>query len=282
MLQKLGNLNRPYDGPAPEGTHALENDGHYVLRGEFSPAEVARLRDEILGVYKRYPAEMRAGSRTPSAGEMYRYEMFNRSALCQAAIARPAILAILEPLLGCDFHAITCTAWQNPPGLEVAPWGQQWHVDGGPHVPRSADVPWPDAIPYPIFVVAAQIYLQDVALADGPTGALPGSHKSGQLPPHERMWDLDLTYEGRRGVPHIVKAGDVGFFVSDVWHRRMPLGPGAAGRFFLQTNFGRREIAQRVLPTERVNFTNADARARARTERERQLIGLHEQGFYDG
>ena len=282
MLQKLGNLNRPYDGPAPEGTHALENDGHYVLRGEFSPEEVAHLREEILAVYKRYPAEMRSGSRTPSAGEMYRYEMFNRSALCQQAIARPAILALLEPLLGCDFHAITCTAWQNPPGLEIAPWGQQWHVDGGPHVPRPAGVPWPDAIPYPIFVVAAQIYLQDVALADGPTAALPGSHKSGQLPPHERMWDIDLTYDGRHGVPHIVKAGDVGFFVSDVWHRRMPLGPGAAGRFFLQTNFGRREIAQRVLPTARVNFTNAESRARARTERERQLIGLHEQGFYDG
>lgn len=282
MLQKLENFFRPYRGPAPEGTRALEQNGHYVLRGEFSAEEIARLRDDILDVYERYPPDPRAGSNTPARAAMFRYEMFNRSALCQQALARPAILAILEPLLGNDCHAINCTAWRNPPGSEHAPRGQEWHIDGGPHVPRPDGVPWPILIPYPIFVVATHIYLQDCNLADGPTAVLPGSHTSGRMPPHERVWDLDLTYRGKGLEVHVAKAGDVGFFVSDAWHRRLPPAPTCAGRFFLQTNYGRRDIAQRILPTEMVNHANAEARERAKTARERQLIGLHPPVFYDG
>jgi hypothetical protein len=62
----------------------------------------------------------------------------------------------------------------------------------------------------------------------------------------------------------------------------MPPAPDCAERFFLQTNFGRRDIAQRVFPTGVVNHTNEAARERARTLREQQLIGLHPPVFYDG
>jgi hypothetical protein len=282
VLKKVNNVNLPHVGPAPEGSHAIERDGSYLLRGEFAPDEITRLREEIIDVYRRYPPDMRAGASTPERAEMFRYEMFNRSALCQQAIARAAVLEILAPILGHDFHAISCTSWRNPPGNAHAPRGQDWHIDAGPHVPRPAGIPWPANIPYPIFVVATHIYLQDVHIEDGPTAVAPGSHKSGQLPPDEHRWDLDLRYDGRQPLIHIAKAGDVGFFVSDSWHRRMPPAPHAGGRFFLQTNFGRRDIAQRILPTDRVNHTNAEARARAKTMRERQLIGLHEQVFYDG
>src|SRR5262245_5124572 len=129
MLQKLGILNFAYEGPAPEGTRALEQEGHYILRAEFSSEEVAALREEIVAVYARVPAEMRASAVSPEVGEMYRYQMFNHSPLCQAAIARPAILAILEPLLGNDCHVIACTSWRNPPGRALTPNGMEWHVD---------------------------------------------------------------------------------------------------------------------------------------------------------
>jgi len=282
VIQKLHHLNLPYDGPAPEGTLALERDGHYVLRREFAAAEVAELRAEILDVYRRVPPDMRAGRTSPANAEMFRYEMFNRSELCQRAIARPAVLAILEPLLGGDCHAISCTSWRNPPGSDSAPRGQEWHVDGGPHVPRAEGVEWPAQVPYPIFVVATHVYLQDVSIDDGPTACVPGSHTSGCRPPTERVWDLDLEYQGRRSVVHFARAGDVGFFVSDVWHRRLPPTRAGAGRFFLQTNYGRREIAQRIRPTDAVNHASPEAIARAANERERALIGLHPQVFYDG
>ncbi|MBK7874222.1 MAG: phytanoyl-CoA dioxygenase family protein [Planctomycetes bacterium] len=282
MLQRIGFQNHLYDGPAPEGALALERDGHYLLRGEFAADEVAALREDILAVYTRVPADPRAGRASPANAEMFRYEMFNRSEACQRALARPAILAILEPLIGDDCHAISCTAWKNDPGNASAPNGQEWHVDGGPHVPRKAGTYWPAYIPYPIFVIAVHVFLQDVELADGPTAFVPRSHTSGTLPPHEKKWELELEYQGRASVTHLARAGDVGFFVSDVWHRRLPPEPHGKGRFFLQTNYGRREIAQRVRPSDVVNHATAAAIARARTERERRLIGLHPQAFYDG
>ena len=75
--------------------------------------------------------------------------------------------------------------------------------------------------------------------------------------------------------------GDVGFFVSDSWHRRLPPQEKSHGRYFLQVIYGRREIAQRVLPGEVLNPANEAALARATTPRQRELLGIHEQGFYD-
>lgn len=281
MLTKKFHQNYPYRGRAPEGSHALERDGHYVLRNAFSPAEVADLREDILDVYRRVAPDLRAGRTSVENAEMFRYEMFNRSALCQEVIARREILDILEPLLGEDCHVITCTAWRNPPGDEHAPRGLQWHVDGGPHVPRRRLTRWPKRVPYPIFVVGTHIYLQDVRRADGPTAFVPGSHTSGRLPPARNLWAEELSYRGRPSVAHEASAGDVTFFVSDVWHRRLAPTPECAGRFFLQTNYARREIAQRVRPTDVVNHASPEAIARATTVRERQLIGLHDQAFYD-
>lgn len=282
MLRKFEELNRPYLGPAPEGSWALERDGHYLLRGAYAPEEIARLREEIIAVYRDVPADLRAGRTSAENAQMFRYQMFNRSALCQEAIARPAVLEILEPLLGGDCHAISCTAWRNPPGNAHAPRGQEWHIDGGPHLPRDKSTEWPAEIPYPIFVVATHVYLQDVRLEDGPTAVIPGTHTTGRPPPCAQVWDLDLPYRGRSCEAHVARAGDVGFFVSEVWHRRLPPAETALGRFFLQTNYGRREIAQRVLPTDEVNHAGEAARERALTERARQLIGLHRQVFYDG
>lgn len=281
MIRKHLNYNRPYSGPAPLATRRIEEDGHFLAKDVFTPAQIAALRAEIEDVYERFPPDHRAGSPTLEHAQMFRYQMFNRSALCQEAIGRRAILDVIEPLLGDDCHAISCTAWRNPPGRASAPEGQQWHVDGGPYIARPEGQEWPDHIPYPIFVITTHIWLRDVALADGPTAAIPGSHKSGRLPPHDRMWDLDLTYRGKRGQVHHALSGDVTYFVSDVWHRRMPTTDQGQGRFFLQTAYARREIAQRVLPGHEHNVANAEARARASTERQRQLLGIHPPAFYD-
>lgn len=112
---------------------------------------------------------------------MFRYQMFNRSATCQNAIGHPGILNVLEPLLGDDCHIISNTAWRNPPNQKCNN-GQFWHIDAGPHVPLPLGTRWPADIPFPIFVVATHLYLEDCDLVDGPTGAIPGSHRSGRRP----------------------------------------------------------------------------------------------------
>ena len=274
-------LTRP-DDDAPAASRQLQNEGYAQLEGVFGAAEIEALAREINAVYEDFPRDGRAANRPAEEDEDFRYEMFNRSALAQQAIAHPDILATIEPLLGEDCHVIANTCWRNPPREENQHGGGFWHTDAGPHIPRDPSIPWDDRIPYPIFAIGAHIYLQDCPLECGPTGVIPGSHKSGMPPPRDRYDDVELTCNGVGVKPLLASAGDVCLFVSDVWHRRLPSQPGDSGRFFLQAHYARRDIAQRVLPTATVNHVSAAAAARAETDRQKTLIGLHRPWFYDG
>jgi ectoine hydroxylase-related dioxygenase (phytanoyl-CoA dioxygenase family) len=281
MIRRGFPYLEPRTEPAGPETLQLEREGYTIIRSLLAPEEVAELRDEIAAVFDNEPPDER-GNRPPEDAAMFRYAMLNRSAAAQKTVAHAKLLAVIEPLLGEDCHVIANTAWRNPPGEPGSHGGQNWHIDAGPHVPLPQGVRWPADIPHPVFAVGVHIYLQDCGLQDGPTGAIPGSHLSGRPPPKGRHLDDDLDYEGQRVVPFIVKAGDAGLFVSDIWHRRMPTQEGDRGRFFLQVHYGRRDIAQRLLPTAEANQLSPEAIARARTERERRVIGLHPPFFYDG
>jgi len=276
---------RPYlefrEEPASPETEQLEREGYAIVRGLLDEAEVAQLRAEIGEVFERDPPDQR-GERPPEDAAMFRYAMLNRSPAAQAAVANPRLLAVIEPLLGEDCHVIANTAWRNPAGQPGSHGGQNWHIDAGPHVPLPEGVRWPAEIPHPVFAIGVHLYLQDCALEDGPTGVIPYSHLSGRPPPAERRLDDDLTWEGRGVTPFIVKAGDAGLFVSDIWHRRMPTRDGDHGRFFLQVHYGRRDIAQRILTTVQSNQLSPEAIARAETPRQRRVVGLHPAFFYDG
>ena len=271
LTRRYGNL-RVRKEPAPAASQQLERDGYALIRDVLTPDEVRALAAEISDVF-----ETSGIDRERDAKNEFRYGMLNRSALAQKAIASRALLDALEPLLGEDCHVIANTAWRNAEGHT----GGRWHCDAGPHVPRPENVPWPDAIPYPVFAVGVHIFLEDCTLEHGPTAVLPGSHKSGRKPPSDRQNDSDLTFENKTAVLLPARAGDAIAFVSDVWHRGTPAKEGK-GRFFLQCHYGRRDIAQRIFSTEAVNHLSPDAIARAGTDRERTLIGLHPIGFYDG
>ena len=268
ILKNLG-VN---DGPVPDESAQLEREGWTVLRGVFTPEELAQIRKEIDHSFEVDPPERFRDDR-----EEYRYEMLNRSAACQAAVAHPRILEVIEPLLGEDCHVIANTAWRNPPTFAGGPW----HCDAGPHVPRPEGVPWDERIPYPVFAIGAHVLLQDCTLEDGPTAVVPGSHRSGRLAPFDRMMDPDLTYDHRAPVLLEGAAGDVAMYVSDVWHRGTAAGPHGRGRYFLQVHYGRRDIAQRLRTTGEANQLSEEAIARASTERAKTLVGLHDAFFYD-
>lgn len=272
MIERIGGNLRLLRGQAPEASAALEHDGFAVLRGVLDEREIADLTDEVMAAFRDGEPER---GRTDRAE--FRYAMLNRGPRSLAAAGHPRILEVIEPLLGGDCHIIANTAWNNPP--EFA--GGRWHCDAGPHVPRPADVPWDDRIPYPIFAIGAHILLRDCTLADGPTAVLPGSHRSGRLAPHDRLTDPELTYDGRPAALLEGCAGDVALFVSDAWHRGTP-ADGGSGRLFLQVHYGRRDIAQRIRTTDEVNHLSSDAIEHAATDRLRTLAGLHHPYFYDG
>jgi ectoine hydroxylase-related dioxygenase (phytanoyl-CoA dioxygenase family) len=265
----------------PAATTQLQDEGYVILRRVFSPGEVVALRGDVERVFDTIPPDERTNQDPVDHWQPFRYEMLNRSALVQEAVAHPTILSTIEPLLGEDCHVIANTAWWQAPG-DNRHLGRFWHIDSGPHVPRPAGVPWDPRIPYPIFAVASHLYLQDSTLESGPTGVIPGSHTSGQAPPRNQLDDDDLEWEGRRAVPVVTEAGDVALFASDVWHRRLPIRPGDPGRMFVQCHYGRRDLAQRIRPTDAVNHLSEAAIARAETERQKTLAGLHRPGFYDG
>jgi ectoine hydroxylase-related dioxygenase (phytanoyl-CoA dioxygenase family) len=273
VIKRLGGYLTLQSGPAPAASAQLEREGWAVLPGVLAPGLVARLAGEIEEAFERLPPERGRPDRAE-----FRYEMLNRSAACQEAVAHPAVLAVLEPLLGEDCHVIANTAWRNPPGFAGGPW----HCDAGPHVPRPEGVPWDERIPYPVFAIGAHLFLRDCPLACGPTAVIPGSHRSGRLPPFDRLDDASLAYEGRSAVALEARAGDVALFVSDAWHRGLPAQPGGTGRLFLQAHYARRDIAQRIRTTAEANHLSGEAVARIRSPRERKLLGLHDPFFYDG
>lgn len=282
MIKRAGGyLTYRSPGEAPPESAELEANGCVILRNVLGGNEVAALAEDINRIFDALPPDGRAKGRRPDVDdEMFRYEMFNRSALCQEAIAHPRILEVIEPLLGEDCHIIANTAWRNPPKPNDP--AQAWHVDAGPHIPLPEGVAWPENIPHPVFAIGAHIFLMDCTEEDGPTGVLPGSHLSGRFPPGEEVMNPALTYNAKSAVKLICNAGDVGLFVSDVWHRRLPTGSTDHGRFFLQAHYGRRDIAQRVRTTEQVNQISQEAMNRATDPRMRRLIGLHPAYFYDG
>ena len=253
-------------GTAPTAAERLQSEGYVVLDGIFVGEELAALCADVERVFDEYPPDDRGDP--PEQSAPFRHEMLNRSSLVQRAIGEPRILEIIEPLLAEDCHVIANTAWRQQPG-DNDHLGRFWHIDSGPHVPRDPSVPWDPRIPYPVFAIAAHLYLVDCPIQSGPTGVIPGSHMSGQAPPMDRLADDHLTWEGRGVVPIVAKAGDVALFVSDIWHRRLPTRSGDTGRTFIQCHYGRRDLAQRIRPASVANHLSEEAVARARTPRER-------------
>lgn len=283
-------LTRPHPGgylfpridETGEASKELESDGATLVRQVIVGEELENLRDEIAAVYDSSGPDYRDAKKERAWDNDFRYEMFNRSPLAQKAVLHRGILDVIEPLLGEDCHIIANTCWRNPPATGSAHGGGSWHIDAGPHIPLKAEQEWPESIPHPVFAIGVHLFLEDCPIASGPTAVVPGSHLSGQPPPHDRTTDVDLEYRGRG--PRILEAeaGDACFFVSDVWHRRMPPHESHPGRFFLQVHYGRRDISQRIKATHELNHIDSDAMSRIDSDRERLLLGLHTQGFYDG
>ena len=280
ITRRTGYLTLSTDAASP-ATEQLQTEGYVTLRGVFDGDEIAELIADVDRVFDECAPDERSPKKPHEHWEPFRYEMLNRSAVVQRAIARREILDAIEPLLGEDCHVIANTAWRQPPN-ENSHGGQVWHIDSGPHVPRPADVPWDDRIPYPVFAVATHLMLQDCPIEAGPTGVIPRSHTSGQSPPLDRMNDPDLEWNGTRALPLTAAAGDVLLFVSDIWHRRLPPTHGDPGRYFVQCHYGRRDLAQRLRTTGAVNHLSVEAIERTTSKRERTLIGLHDPFFYDG
>jgi ectoine hydroxylase-related dioxygenase (phytanoyl-CoA dioxygenase family) len=202
----------------PDQKAAFDRDGYLVVRGLYTPDEVAAMRERFHrllvepeavhpGVRFHYESPEEMARRpldannprgvwmimdTPLAGD-YWFDQIRDS----------RILRIVGDLLGPDVNFFNGKARIKPPGYVNT---QGWHQD------------WPYERHTTSDLAAAILYLDDTGPGEGATRIVPGSHRRGEWP-----------HDGRNTVPDeavtepdvevTAQAGDVAFIHVMVVHR---------------------------------------------------------------
>lgn len=134
--------------------------------------------------------------------------------LFQAMTAHPAILPIVEAVLGANAKFNAMNVIRNEQGQAIS----RWHVDDVLEFPLPPEIPRFDArIRMPVFWMTVQVALSDIdELAHGPTQYVPTSHYSGRKPPEQ------LEFDGHGPKAVFCKAGDIYLTNHQTWHRGAP------------------------------------------------------------
>ncbi len=246
-----------------EMAEAIREDGFALVPGVLSPAEVAALRD---ATDRLRPFGL---DHSTPAGDHYKC-VFNRERVFLDQIDRPGIVDLAEKTMGGQCHIIGETAWRSHPGHDGwAPHADQIWIT----VPESNfDDP---QFQLPIYVCTAHFYLSDIPdEAYSPTYVIPGSHKSGR----GIGWGADPnpTWHGRSLEPVFVKAGDVLFFRSEIWHSGSR-NTSDTTRYLLQVHYSHRFISQKFSPWP---FQYSPEILAAANERQLRLLGKHPESNY--
>jgi ectoine hydroxylase-related dioxygenase (phytanoyl-CoA dioxygenase family) len=241
-------------------TQSLHEEGYALVPGVLNAEEVANMR---AAVDRLEPF----GFDHRSALQEHYKCVFNRERIFLDLADREGIVDLAEKTMGDQCHIIGMTAWRSHPGYNG--WGN--HAD-------EIMVPVPEptlAQPnyhLPILICTAHYYLNDIPTEDYcPTYVIPGSHKSGRRPDKgEEEW------EGRGLEPVLVKAGDVLFFRSEVWHSGSA-NRSEAPRYLVQVHYSHRFISQKFTPWPWQY--NPEILAVA-NDRQLRLLGKHPESNY--
>lgn len=211
----------------------FEHQGYATLRGVYSEPDLAALETELVHQQERLLAGVlpaRHGTPIlddPDAvveGEPFAHyvtHVTECSAMTDAAVHRPEIMAVIERLLGpdawlLDYERFGVVYQDARPGPTSGYSRIGWHSDfqSGPHLEV-----WPS--------VAFTVHVDATSPANGFLRVVPGSHRGppdGMPPSFEKIPGEVALYAGR---------GDVLFHHSDLWHaaaRATADGPMAVRR----------------------------------------------------
>ena len=255
-LQKTFTLDQ-----VDEMTEALHEDGFALVPGVLSPGEVARLRDAVDRL------EPFGFDHVSPLQEHYKC-VFNRERVFLDVIDQSGIVDLAERTMGDQCHIIGETAWRSHPGYNGvgAHTDQVWIT-----LPESNfDDP---KFQLPITICTAHYYLNDIPTEEYcPTYVIPGSHKSGRA----LGGDQTPNWHGKSLEPVLVKAGDVLFFRSEIWHSGSTNSSDAI-RYLLQVHYSHRFISQKFSPWPWQY--NPEILAVA-NERQLRLLGKHPESSY--
>lgn len=255
----------PLDRAAAAGLAArFLRDGFVMLPGALSAEEARRLRD---GVAEAHRAPCPTGNPT----RFHRHQMFRRGPEFEAMLDREPAVDVVEAVLGGDCHVIANNTVYTGPNSGI----DRWHVDETVLFPVPEGVRLDPRIEMPCHIVTAQYYLDDVPLELGPTQVVPGSQRSGRLPPST---EEELVWDGRGYETLVARAGDCLLLNGQTWHRGATNLTTDRHRHVLQVTYGRRFIAQRFYPF--VNHVIPQEILDRATPRRLRLLGMHEHGPY--
>lgn len=238
---------------------ALHEDGFALVPGVLNNEEIAALRAALDRLQP-------FGFDHVGLNEHYKCA-FNRERVFLDLIDRPGIVELAEAVMGEQCHIIGQSAWRSHPG----------HNGVGVHADKVF-VPLPESVfeqpgyRLPIYLCTAHYYLNDIPTeAYCPTCVIPGSHKSGRWPGKG-----ETEWQGKVLEPVLVKAGDVLFFRSEVWHSGS-LNSSDTIRYLIQVHYSHRDIAQKFSPWPWQ--LNPEILAVA-NQRQIRLLGKHPESAY--
>jgi phytanoyl-CoA hydroxylase len=201
---------------------AYDQDGYVAVEGLLGPDEVEALRREVVAIVRGERGEI-PGADADGAGDdetllgavLAIHFPHKVSQLMRKAVAHPAVVPVLEALIGPDVKAMQTMLFVKRAGKP----GQAWHQD-------EHYIPTRDRS-----LCGAWIALDDATVENGCLWMHPGSHQSSVIYPTAPHGDdrFDASEEAHGfphpregGVPVELKAGGVAFFNGYVLHRSLP------------------------------------------------------------
>ncbi|UVI28346.1 phytanoyl-CoA dioxygenase family protein [Paenibacillus spongiae] len=173
---------------------AFNRDGYYIMKGVLEPDRIKRLIDAVVEI-----------SEDVQTREIS--DIIDKHDIFTPLLVQQQVFDLIRALMGPKVQMESVNATRVKPGKGM-PVG--WHLDSHPY-----PEPLPPQWYFPISINCAY-YLDDLTMEKGPLLVLPGSHKSGKVPPH---YTMDML-PGQAEV--MAEAGDCVIFSGQLWHAALP------------------------------------------------------------
>ena len=212
----VANLTAPSSQTVADIAEAFFREGCAIIPNILTATEVAALRTKT----DEYALNPDPNSKhTSYAGTTFVLRYCHEiDPIFQAMTAHPAILPIVEAVLGAKAKFNAMNVIRNGQGQAIS----RWHVDDVLEFPLPPDIPRFDArIRMPVLWMTVQVALSDIDELDhGPTQYVPTSHYSGRKPTESLEFGPEFDGHGPKAV--FCKAGDIYLTNHQTWHRGAP------------------------------------------------------------